>query len=435
MDPLDLCKAFFDTADDDNDDEDEDALAIATIFALGLEHGKQRRINRRNTHRLYLTRPQLMKNPRLGTPWQVLFESRSDRAFITTMGVDCDTFFKILEDGFSRSWNTTPIPRYDVEKVAVPRIHRRSLDAAGALGLVLHYLNSTMRETSLQQIFAIIPTTVSRYLRFALDILLDVLRRTHAARVAWPQSHDEFTELSDLIVARHSLLEGAFGFIDGLNLPVHTSSDPAIENATYNGWLHAHFVSSVLTFSPKGLIIACRLNAPGSWHDAKVAQGIFDKLRKDTPDGFFLVADTAFPRGARTIEGKIRAPLKQGQRLPSDPVKRAEVERFNRQLLSCRQAAEWGMRTLQGSFGRLRLPLDIGDDKARARLLEICVRLHNVRTTLVGINQIRNTYEPIWKDAEDDNMWDHFGDMLVTEIHAHDRVSRFHSDYSGEVVA
>ena len=29
----------------------------------------------------------------------------------------------------------------------------RSLNAAGALGLVLHYLNSTMQEISLQQIF------------------------------------------------------------------------------------------------------------------------------------------------------------------------------------------------------------------------------------------------------------------------------------------
>lgn len=93
------------------------------------------------------------------------------------------------------------------------------------------------------------------------------------------------------------------------------------------------------------------------------------------------------------------------------------------------------MRTLQGSFGRLRLPLDIGDDKAQARLLKICVCLHNVRTMLVGINQIRNTYEPIWKNAEAEDMWDQFGDMLVTEIHAHNRVSRFHSDYSGEVVA
>lgn len=119
------------------------------------------------------------------------------------------------------------------------------------------------------------------------------------------------------------LLEGAFGFIDGLNLLVHTSSDPLIENATYNGWLHAHFVSSVLFFSLKGIltisrslntitdyalgiIIKCRLNTPGSWHNAKIAQGIFEKLQTEILDGYYIVADMAFPCSARSIKGKIK---------------------------------------------------------------------------------------------------------------------------------
>lgn len=31
----------------------------------------------------------------------------------------------------------------------------------------------------------------------------------------------------------------------------------------------------------------------------------------------------------------------------------AEATAFNRELLSYRQTAEWGMRAIQGSFGRL----------------------------------------------------------------------------------
>lgn len=85
------------------------------------------------------------------------------------------------------------------------------------------------------------------------------------------------------------------------------------------------------------------------------------------------------------------------------------------------------MRTLQGSFGRLRLPLQVNDPQARSNLLEICARLHNVRTTLVGINQIRNTYEPIWRESDD--LWDSFGDELISEIGKKDRVSRFHVNY------
>ncbi|KAG1748001.1 uncharacterized protein EDB91DRAFT_1005713, partial [Suillus paluster] len=59
-------------------------------------------------------------------------------------------------------------------------------------------------------------------------------------------------ELNYLITARHPLLNGAFGTLDGLNLPVQTLSDQEIENATYNGWLHDHFVSSVIAFAADG---------------------------------------------------------------------------------------------------------------------------------------------------------------------------------------
>jgi len=52
-----------------------------------------------------------------------------------------------------------------------------------------------------------------------------------------------------------------------------------------------------------GDIIAANTNAPRSWHDAWVAQPIFEKLRTQTPDGFYLVADTAFPCGTKNIKG------------------------------------------------------------------------------------------------------------------------------------
>ena len=94
--------------------------------------------------------------------WQALFDSHNDRAFITTMGFDVETFELIVRSGFGTLWLSRPIPRTDVSIHGEPRPGGRFLDAWGALGLVLHYLNSTMLEISLQQIFALIPTTVSR---------------------------------------------------------------------------------------------------------------------------------------------------------------------------------------------------------------------------------------------------------------------------------
>lgn len=79
------------------------------------------------------------------------------------------------------------------------------------------------------------------------------------------------------------------------------------------------------------------------------------------------MADTGFPRGTASIAGIIRAPLKGGKFVPQDPLARDALLRFNRQLLSYCQTAEWGMQTIQGSFGRLHVPLPIASDKSRRR--------------------------------------------------------------------
>jgi hypothetical protein len=170
------------------------------------------------------------------------------------MGFNVATFDSILESGFEDHWNTTPIPRNDVSSSGIPYQSRRSLDAAGALGLVLHYITSTMLDVSLMQIFALIPSTVSRYINFTIEILLQTLREMPDARIQW-LAGEEFQQSSNLIMERHPLLDGAFGSMDGLNLAVQTSTDQEIKNATYNGWLSEHFISNVFAFAASGAYI------------------------------------------------------------------------------------------------------------------------------------------------------------------------------------
>ncbi|TFK78810.1 hypothetical protein K466DRAFT_453134, partial [Polyporus arcularius HHB13444] len=175
-----------------------------------------------------------------------------------------------------------------------------------------------------------------------------------------------------------------------------------------------------------GMIKEAVLNAPGSWHDAKVARPVYELLRHHTPEGYYLVADTAFPRGTSSIAGRIQAPMKANAALPHNAAEREALLARDRQLLSYRQTAEWGMRQLRAGFGRLRVPLDINDPQGRAELLEVCVRSVNVRAERVGISEIRNVYMRIWQEAEDDDIWNHFEDVLFGEIRRRDRVSRFH---------
>ena len=193
-------------AESDQETLENIQLAAATLI-IGSNEDHAWAVENRRRRRQYLGRTALLPNPRIGTPWTRLYANYEDRAFITTMGVDTSTFHSILAAGFGHLWYALPISRPDGHTTGRPRASGRSLGAEGGLGLVLHWLSSTMRQISLQQIFALIPSTVSRYLRFALSILLKILRQMPSAAISWPHG-DEFLELSGYVSIRHPLLHG-----------------------------------------------------------------------------------------------------------------------------------------------------------------------------------------------------------------------------------
>ena len=57
------------------------------------------------------------------------------------------------------------------------------------------------------------------------------------------------------------------------------------------------------------------------------------------------------------------------------------------------QASKWGMRGLQGSFPRLKRRLP-SDNNMRRLVLEAIVFIHNLRTDIVGKNQIKTVFFP-----------------------------------------
>ena len=126
-----------------------------------------------------------------------------------------------------------------------------------------------------------------------------------------------------------------------------------------------------------GTILDAILNAPSSWHDSCVALPVYEWLLHNTPEGSYLVADTAFPHGTSHVSGKIKAPLKQGNHLSSSLLLRTEWLTFDQQLLLYRQTAEWGMHALQGAFGQLRVPLNVDADR-QFLLLRVVVWAHNL---------------------------------------------------------
>ena len=81
----------------------------AAVLLAAVDDADAARRARECLNRTYLCRPQLLPNPRFDTPWQALYHSGSDRAFVTTMGVDVETFHHILENGFRLMWAIVPV--------------------------------------------------------------------------------------------------------------------------------------------------------------------------------------------------------------------------------------------------------------------------------------------------------------------------------------
>jgi len=179
-----------------------------------------------------------------------------------------------------------------------------------------------------------------------------------------------------------------------------------------------------LTFAPDGTILHAVLNAPGSWHNLHIAEDLYSKLLHDTPAGYRVISDTAFPWVTNQLDYRIVAPLKKGNRLPQLPQSYARLKVFNQQLVSARQAAEWGMRSLQGLFSRLKLPLPAKDHQYRAEILELAVRMHQVQCRTVRINQTQRVYEDIQNECH--ILSRAFYRMLFSDIQRQCRISRYY---------
>ncbi|POW02944.1 hypothetical protein PSHT_11895 [Puccinia striiformis] len=256
------------------------------------------------------------ETPRADSAWAYLYSAQNDRAFITTMGVDVKTFDDLLSR-FLVHWETGTLPRNDFYT-----------------GYLQHWPGSRS-----SRFFAITPAVCSRYITIGLDYLLIVLDEHPMAKIIWPSRQATARKYSQSIQKKFPRLTKCFGFLDGLNLPVLVSDDNKVQNAYYNGWTCSHYCSCILTYAPDGALIHSVLNAPGSWHDSAIAEPLYNKLLYNTPEGYRVISDTAFPRKTDRLRSRILAPVKRGDRLPQTPRSFARLKLLNNQLVSARQAA------------------------------------------------------------------------------------------------
>ena len=308
----------------------------------------------------------------------------SDTSFISTYSLN-RRGFDLLLPRFSRRLQVTPR--------AMRRGRPQLLPPDGALMLVLDFLCSRSRYNVLCRSYGITMATVSRCLRRGMAALLAVLRHEPLAVIAWPTFQEQRQWAAAVSAKSSTGIDGRFGFIDGKNYTVQRPTDVDLQNAQYNGWLHATLVTGTLCFGVDGCLIWGKHNFSGSWNDSETSRDFQEKLADPnlTLPGHGALADTAFPvRGCPL--GAIMTPLK-GKDL--DAINNVSIIRYlelrSADITSLRQAAEWGMGAVEKPYQRLleRLPFN---QAKRAQFLEIVHRLYNFRLRITGISQIRSFF-------------------------------------------
>jgi hypothetical protein len=142
-------------------------------------------------------------------------------------------------------------------------------------------------------------------------------------------------------------------------------------------------------------------NCPGSWNDSDTSLEFRERLADPVlnPDPRYgVVADSAFPC-ADTMVGRIMTPLKEGDLGRLVPSVRGVAQEKSGAITFVRQAAEWGMGSVQKVYRRLLHPLPYDKEKRKLRLDNL-FRLANYRVRTVEVSEIRTT----WMYGKEDNM-------------------------------
>lgn len=349
---------------------------LCCVFAaiLLLVHDLTRRQRRVET-RHYLTRLSLPLVPH--SAWRSVIDSTDGRGLLDTTGFDRATFNHLLSL-FSPLWR-------------IQNRRQRDLFPSDVLGLVLQYLNSTVRQKTLCQVFALPPSTLNRHLRRGLATLLTAVRHDYDCRIAWP-TEEEMADMSDHMQLYAPALTNVFGFVDGVYFRCNDPADSDTQNAYYNGWKSCCSLTNVIVFGTDGTVLWVHYNLPGSWHDSRLARPLYDRLLDlaQTPAHYALVADTAFPRKDPQLRNKIITPLKVGDVYAANLSIRAQ-QTYNTEVIRARQGVEWGMHSLQSAFARLHVTLPF-DPPYTSCLLRLIFHLFNLRVRRVQLNQIRTVY-------------------------------------------
>ena len=332
------------------------------------------------------------------SPWRKLYDEGDSSSFLHVTGLTREAFDRLL-------YAVIP-PGHSLRKRR--RGRPWSLPPDGMLGLLLCYLGSQMTIKWLCLIFGITPSPCSRILKKILRMTVKRLRYHPLARISFPDEH-KMRVYADMIKIREPTIDNVIGFMDGLGLATEMTSERIEQNAYYCGYDCDTMVNNVLVFGPDGKVFLCAVNFPGSWSDASLTAHFFSHIRERIGD-YKICVDQGFPRSGDAT-GILVGPIPERSARRLHSLVRDNMIRLSNVYTSLRQASEWGMRGLQGTFPRCKKRLPSDKDKRR-RVIECIILVHNFRTELVGRNQITEVFGLEYE--------------RVVNIHGYDRIRHYY---------
>ena len=317
------------------------------------------------------------------SPWQKLLQCGDDSSFLYMTGFTREAFNMLLENVF------------DMEQHRRRQQNRRRgrpplLSPEGQLGLLLFYLGSTMQNKFLCIIFGITPSVCSRVVWHMLRRVVNKLRRHPWSRVKFP-SPRKMRRFAAMVQAREPLVDDIIGFMDGVSFSSECTDERIEQNSFYCGYDADTMVNNVFAYGPDGKVFFAAINFPGSWADGSLTARFLVHI-KSRISGYKICVDQGFPRSGEAY-GIFVGPVtkRAARRLHSDV--RDYLLKVSNVHVSLRQASEWGMRGLQGTFPRCKKRLP-SDSLKRRLVIEGIILVHNFRTHTVGQNQIKDVFDP-----------------------------------------
>jgi hypothetical protein len=339
---------------------------------LLLIHANNSVRNRSYLHRCALLAP-------AESPWTKLYRYGDASSFLTMTGMSRQAFLQLFDvlfiDGHQQRYRGGQPPL---------------MDPIAQLGLYLFFVGSTMGIKHLCLIFGVTPSVCSRTITAMLSLVVQKFKIHPWARVKFPDV-DQMASFARQIKSREPEVDDVIGFMDGLLLTSECTSEMLEQNSMYNGYHSDTMVNNLIANGPDGKVFLCAVNFPANWHDGSITANILPYIHERI-SSYKMCVDQGFPRSgdaAQILVGPISR--RQARRLAANL--RIYLIKISIVYVSLRQASEWGMRGLQGTFPRYKKRLP-GNPVKRKLVIQSIVLVHNFRTEIVGLNQIRTVFDP-----------------------------------------